>query len=191
LPIALSYSDANNPAELQDIIAGCMRNERSAQEKLYKMFHPRMMGLACRYIGQRTLAEDAVNNGFLKVFKKIDRYGFQGSFEGWMRKIMIRAVLDYIRENSRYNEKVVLAEKEEYIQKDHGERMYYDQLLQLVQSLPETTRTVFNLSVMEGLQHKEIAELLGMSEGTSKWHLSEGRRLLKEKIERLQLNITQ
>jgi RNA polymerase sigma-70 factor (ECF subfamily) len=190
LPIALSYTDANNPAELQDIIAGCMRNERSAQEKLYKMFHPRMMGLACRYIGQRSLAEDAVNNGFLKAFKKIDRYGFQGSFEGWLRKIMIRAVLDYIRENSRYNEKVVLVEKEEYIQKDHGDRMYYDQLMQLVHSLPETTKTVFNLSVMEGLQHKEIAELLGMSEGTSKWHLSEGRRLLKEKIERLQLNIT-
>lgn len=189
MPIALPYSDADKPYELQEIITGCVRNERSAQEKLYRMFYPRMIALACRYLNQKSLAEDAVNNGFLKAFRKIDKYSYQGSFEGWLRKIVLRAVLDYIRENGKYNEKVVLVEKEEYINKDLGDRMYYEQLLKLVQSLPETTRAVFNLSVMEGLPHKEIAEMLGMSEGTSKWHLSEGRRMLKEKIERLQLNV--
>lgn len=189
MPIALPYSDADKPYELQEIITGCVRNERSAQEKLYRMFYPRMIALACRYLNQKSLAEDAVNNGFLKAFRKIDKYSYQGSFEGWLRKIVLRAVLDYIRENGKYNEKVVLVEKEEYIYKDLGDRMYYEQLLKLVQSLPETTRAVFNLSVMEGLPHKEIAEMLGMSEGTSKWHLSEGRRMLKEKIERLQLNV--
>jgi RNA polymerase sigma factor (sigma-70 family) len=191
LPIATSYSETANPADLQDIIAGCVRNERSAQEKLYGLFQPRMMLVAYRYLNDHSLAEDAVNNGFLKVFRKIDRFSFQGSFEGWLRKIILRAALDYLKEHERYNDKVVLVEKEEYIRKDHGDRMYYDQLLQLVNTLPQTTKTVFNLSVMDGLQHKEIAELLGMSEGTSKWHLSEGRRILKEKIERLQLNITQ
>jgi RNA polymerase sigma-70 factor (ECF subfamily) len=126
--------------------------------------------------------------GFLKCFQKIEKFTFQGSFEGWLRKIVLRTALDALRSNEKYNDKTVFVEKEEFIERDHGERMYYDQLLQLVNTLPKTTKVVFNLSVMEGLQHKEIAEILGMSEGTSKWHLSEGRRILKEKIEKLQLN---
>jgi RNA polymerase sigma factor (sigma-70 family) len=188
LPIALSYTEAPNPADLQLIIACCARNERGAQEKLYNMFYPRMMLVAIRYMKDRSLAEDVVNMGFLKCFQKIDKYNFQGSFEGWLRKIVLRTALDNLRTNEKYNDKVVFVEKEEFIERDHGERMYYDQLLQLVNTLPKTTKIVFNLSVMDGLQHKEIAEILGMSEGTSKWHLSEGRRILKEKIEHLHLN---
>jgi RNA polymerase sigma-70 factor (ECF subfamily) len=191
LPITLSYTEAPNPADLQLIIACCAKNERSAQEKLYKMFQPKMMLVAMRYANDRSSAEDIVNMGFLKCFQKIDKYNYQGSFEGWLRKIVLRTALDSLRLNEKYNEKVVFVEKEEYIERDHGERMYYDQLIQLVETLPKTTKLVFNLSVMEGLQHKEIAGMLGMSEGTSKWHLSEGRRILKEKIEHLQLNITQ
>ncbi|MFA6149775.1 MAG: sigma-70 family RNA polymerase sigma factor [Chitinophagaceae bacterium] len=191
MPITLSYTEAPNPADLQLIIACCAKNERSAQEKLYKMFQPKMMLVAMRYANDRSSAEDIVNMGFLKCFQKIDKYNYQGSFEGWLRKIVLRTALDSLRLNEKYNEKVVFVEKEEYIERDHGERMYYDQLIQLVETLPKTTKLVFNLSVMEGLQHKEIAGMLGMSEGTSKWHLSEGRRILKEKIEHLQLNITQ
>lgn len=191
MPITLSYTEAPNSADLQLIIACCAKNERSAQEKLYKMFQPKMMLVAMRYANDRSSAEDIVNMGFLKCFQKIDKYNYQGSFEGWLRKIVLRTALDSLRLNEKYNEKVVFVEKEEYIERDHGERMYYDQLIKLVETLPKTTKLVFNLSVMEGLQHKEIAELLGMSEGTSKWHLSEGRRILKEKIEHLQLNITQ
>ncbi|MBL7712414.1 MAG: sigma-70 family RNA polymerase sigma factor [Chitinophagaceae bacterium] len=191
MPIELSYTEAHNPADLQLIIASCARNERSGQEKLYKMFQSRMMSVAIRYAQDRSSAEDIVNMGFLKCFQKIEKYNFQGSFEGWLRKIVLRTALDMLRMNEKYNDKVVFVEKEEFIERDHGDRMYYDQLLQLIETLPKTTKIVFNLSVMEGLQHKEIAELLGMSEGTSKWHLSEGRRILKEKIEHLQLNITQ
>lgn len=191
MPIELSYTEAHNSADLQLIIASCARNERSGQEKLYKMFQSRMMSVAIRYAHDRSSAEDIVNMGFLKCFQKIEKYNFQGSFEGWLRKIVLRTALDMLRMNEKYNDKVVFVEKEEFIERDHGDRMYYDQLLQLIETLPKTTKIVFNLSVMEGLQHKEIAELLGMSEGTSKWHLSEGRRILKEKIEHLQLNITQ
>lgn len=191
MPIELSYTEAHNSADLQLIIASCARNERSGQEKLYKMFQSRMMSVAIRYAQDRSSAEDIVNMGFLKCFQKIEKYNFQGSFEGWLRKIVLRTALDMLRMNEKYNDKVVFVEKEEFIERDHGDRMYYDQLLQLIETLPKTTKIVFNLSVMEGLQHKEIAELLGMSEGTSKWHLSEGRRMLKEKIEHLQLNITQ
>ena len=191
MPIALSYTEAPNPADLQLIIASCARNERSGQEKLYNMFQARMMTVAFRYANDRSIAQDIVNMGFLKCFQKIDKYNYQGSFEGWLRKIVLRTALDMLRVNEKYNEKTVFVEKEEFIERDHGDRMYYDQLIQLVNTLPKTTKIVFNLSVMEGLQHKEIAELLGMSEGTSKWHLSEGRRILKEKIEHLQLHITQ
>lgn len=188
MPIEQSYTHLQFSDELEHIIACCARNERSAQEKLYKMFHSRMMSVAVRYTNDRSQAEDIVNMGFLKCFQKIEKFTFQGSFEGWLRKIVLRTALDSLRSNEKYNDKTVFVEKEEFIERDHGERMYYDQLVQLVNTLPKTTKVVFNLSVMEGLQHKEIAEILGMSEGTSKWHLSEGRRILKEKIENLQLN---
>lgn len=188
MPIEQSYTQLQFSDELEHIIGCCARNERSAQEKLYKMFHSRMMSVAVRYTNDRSQAEDIVNMGFLKCFQKIEKFTFQGSFEGWLRKIVLRTALDTLRSNEKYNDKTVFVEKEEFIERDHGERMYYDQLIQLVNTLPKTTKLVFNLSVMEGLQHKEIAEILGMSEGTSKWHLSEGRRILKEKIEQLQLN---
>ena len=145
------------------------------------------MFLVCRYIDHQEQAEEVLNNGFLKAFKRISQYDFKGSFEGWLRKVMFRCVSDYVKQNSRYSDNVVLVEKDEYIDKDHADKLYYNQLLELVQSLPESARTVFNLSVMEGFSHKEISKLLNISEGTSKWHLSEARKQLKEKIEKLDL----
>lgn len=191
MPKTISYTEASNPAELHLIIVSCGRNDRGAQERLYKLFYPKMMALAMRYVQDRSSAEDVVNMGFLKCFQKIDTFNFQGSFEGWLRKIVLRTALDSIKLNEKYHDKMVFVEKEEYIERDHGERMYYDQLILLINQLPKTTKLVFNLSVLEGYQHKEIAALLGISEGTSKWHLSEGRRVLKEKIEQLQLNVRQ
>ncbi len=148
-----------------------------------------MMAVVRRYINQEAQAEEILNNGFLRAFQKIRQYTFQGSFEGWLRKIVFHAISDYVKQNVRYNEQIVLVEKDQYIHKDHADRLYYNQLLELVQSLPDATRAVFNMYVMEGFAHKEIGKLLGISEGTSKWHLSEGRRILKEKIEKLQLHL--
>jgi RNA polymerase sigma-70 factor (ECF subfamily) len=148
-----------------------------------------MMGVVRRYIDQEMQAEEVLNNGFLRAFQKIEQYTFQGSFEGWLRKIVFHAVSDYVKQNVRYNEKILLVEKDQYVHKDHADRLYYNQLLELVQALPEATRSVFNMYVMEGFSHKEIGKMLNISEGTSKWHLSEGRRVLKDKIERLQLNL--
>lgn len=148
-----------------------------------------MMALVKRYIDQDVQAEEILNNGFLRAFQKIKQYTFQGSFEGWLRKIVFHAVADYVKQHVRYTEKIVLVEKDQYVHKDHADRLYYNQLLQLVQSLPDATRAVFNMYVMEGFSHKEIGKMLGISEGTSKWHLSEGRRQLKEKIEQLQLHL--
>ncbi len=189
MAIALAYTVPGQASELEELIRGCMRNERSAQEQIYSMFTPRMMGVVRRYIDHIEQAEEVLNNGFLRAFQKINQYNFQGSFEGWLRKIVFHAVSDYVKQNARYREKVVLVEKDEYIHKDHAENLYYNQLLELVQSLPDATRSVFNMYVMEGYAHKEIGKMLGISEGTSKWHLSEGRRMLKEKIEKLQLHL--
>lgn len=174
---------------MEELIQGCIRNERSAQEKVYKLFYPRMMALVKRYIDQDMQAEEVLNNGFLRAFQKVEQYTFQGSFEGWLRKIVFHAVSDYVKQNTKYNEKVVLAEKDQLIHKDHADRLYYNELLELVQNLPGATRAVFNMYVMEGFSHKEIGKCLGISEGTSKWHLSEGRRILKDKIERLNLHL--
>jgi RNA polymerase sigma factor (sigma-70 family) len=189
LSIALTYTVQGQASELEELIHGCIRNERAAQEKLYKLFYPRMMSVVRRYIDSEQQAEEVLNNGFLRAFQKVQQYTFQGSFEGWLRKICFHAVSDYVKQNARYNEKIVLAEKDEYVHKDHADRLYYNELLEIVHTLPVATRTVFNMYVMEGYSHKEIGKIVGISEGTSKWHLSEGRRILKEKIEKQQLHI--
>lgn len=188
MPIALAYTVSGQTSELEELIRGCIRNERSSQERLYKLFYPRMMALVKRYIDEDMQAEEVLNNGYLRAFQKISQYTFQGSFEGWLRKIVFHAVSDYVKQNMKYNEKIVLAEKDEYIHKDHAENLYYNELLKMVQALPVATRAVFNMYIMEGYPHKEIGKILGISEGTSKWHLSEGRRILKEKIEQQKLH---
>jgi len=191
LPVALAYTVSGQTSELQELIDGCIRNDRNAQEKIYKLFYPKMMSLVRRYIDREMQAEEVLNNGFLRAFQKVEQYTFKGSFEGWLRKIVFHAVSDYVKQNVQYNDKVVLIEKDQFVQKDHADRLYYDQLLQLVEALPASTRAVFNMYVMEGYSHKEIGKILSISEGTSKWHLSEGRRVLKERIERLQLHLKQ
>jgi RNA polymerase sigma factor (sigma-70 family) len=189
LSIALAYTVSAPASELEQLIQGCTRNERSAQEKLYRLFYPRMMALVKRYIDHDEQAEEVMNNGYLRAFQKISQYTFQGSFEGWLRKIIFHAVADYVKQHAKYSSQVVLVEKDQFVQNEHVEKLYYDQLLKLVQELPDATRNVFNMYVMEGFTHKEISNIIGISEGTSKWHLSEGRRVLKEKIEKLELHL--
>ncbi len=188
MSIALAYTVPSHATELEQLIQGCIRNERGAQEKLYHLFYPRMMGVVKRYIAHDEQAEEVLNNGYLRAFQKIKQFNFQGSFEGWLRKIIFHAVADYVKQNTKYSNQILLVDKEQFVEKDHADKMYYDQLVQLVQQLPDATRTVFNMYVMEGFNHREIGSMLGISEGTSKWHLSEGRKVLKEKIEKLELH---
>jgi RNA polymerase sigma factor (sigma-70 family) len=176
-------------SSLEELIRGCSRNERGAQEAMYKQFYGRMMGVVRRYIDYPEQAEEVLNNGFLRAFQKIDQYTYKGSFEGWLRKIVFHAVADYVKQHAKYNTQIVLVEKDQLIKKDLADNLYYDQLLALIQTLPSSTRSVFNMYVLDGYPHKEIADILGISEGTSKWHLSEGRRILREKIEKLNLHI--
>jgi RNA polymerase sigma factor (sigma-70 family) len=171
--------------EIHDIILGCMKQERTAQEKLYKLMYPKMMAMVRRYLDSNKymMAEEVLNNGFLKVFQKIDSYKFEGSFEGWVRRVVFNSLSDYIRQNIKYMEKTVFVEKDTVLDQSPTSKMNYDAMLKVVQSLPETSRVVFNMFAMEGFSHKEIAEHLNISEGTSKWHLFEARKILKQKLE--------
>jgi RNA polymerase sigma factor (sigma-70 family) len=190
LGIALAYNNIHVEADLHDIIQGCVQNNRAAQEKLYKLMYPKMMSMVRRYINhdKYQLAEEILNNGFLKVFQKIDTYKYEGSFEGWVRRVVFHSLSDYIRQNIKYMEKVVLVEKDEVLESNITSNFAYNDIMKVVQSLPETGRAVFNMYAMDGYSHREIAENLGISEGTSKWHLFEARKMLKIKLEKL--NIT-
>ncbi len=169
-----------------ELIHGCRAGERAAQEKVYRLYYPKMMSMVKRYTNpyQYHLAEEILNNGFLKVFQKIHSYEFKGSFEGWVRRVIYHSIFDYVRQHGKYNEKVVFVEKDQRVEHEQVSNLQYKELIKLVQELPDNTRTVFNMYVMEGLPHKEISQQLGMSEGTSKWHLFEARRILKSKIEK-------
>ncbi len=146
------------------------------------------MAVVRRYIDLPEVAEELLNNGFLRAFQKINLYNFQGSFEGWLRKIVFHAVCDYVKTADKAGTMTALTETHEYVSREDASRLEYEELLALVQELPLATRTVFNMYVIEGFNHREIAEALGISDGTSKWHLSEARRQLRVRIEGLELN---
>lgn len=183
----MSYIETHQDTDIFPLVEGCKNGNRVSQEKVYKMFYPKMMSMVKRYtnVHQYHLAEEILNNGFLKVFQKINSYKFEGSFEGWVRKVIYHSIFDYVRQNMKYTEKVVFVEKDEVISQDLAANMNYKELIKLVQELPDTTRAVFNMFVMDGYSHKEIGETIGISEGTSKWHLFEARKILKVKVENL------
>ncbi len=193
LSIVLAYSLPGQASELEELIHGCIRNERASQEQVYKLFYGRMMAVVRRYIDTPELAEEIINNGFLRAFQKVSLYNFQGSFEGWLRKIVFHAVCDEVRGKDKavHNRQVELTETHESVSSEAADRLQYDQLLELIQELPTSTRAVFNMYVMEGMNHREIGALLDISEGTSKWHLCEARKILRTRIEKLELHLNQ
>lgn len=175
--------------ELNEIIIGCTNNDRTAQSRLYHHFYPKMNAMVRRYFPQQEQAEEILNNGFLKAFQKVGTFQFKGSFEGWLRKIVFHSVSDYVKANVKYskNTSFDFEDKEYLIPSEDSDNMTYQEILKLINKLPPTSRVVFNMYVMEGMPHKEIGNMLQISEGTSKWHLSEARKILKGKIRDLKL----
>lgn len=117
-----------------------------------------------------------INDGFLKVFKNISTYTFQGSFEGWIRRIVYRSLSDYYRKENKYLKAVVLEQKDAPLKDNALQSLYYEDLLKIIDLLPERHNKVFQLYAIEGYNHREVSEMLGISEGTSKWYLSEARK---------------
>ena len=179
-----------NDEEHIDIIEGCKQQNRKAQEALYKAYYKAMMTICLRYTRNEDDAVEVLNNGFLKVFQHIQRYDpAQASLYTWIRTIVVNSCLDFIRKRNRTESHQELNNNVEvHVPAEIVSRLRASDLLALVRSLPPSTGAVFNLYVIEGYSHKEIGGLLGISEGTSKWHLSEARKQLQQKIKLQDVN---
>lgn len=172
------------PETEQLIIKGCLAGERAFQTKLYELFAPKMMGVCLRYARNREEAEEILQEGFLRVFTYIKTFKGNGSFEGWIRKIMVNAALFRYRNKSSLQPVIRLNNTEHDVvgETDISSGLDTKELLLLVQTLPPVYRIVFNLYVFEGFKHREIAEALGISEGTSKSNLSDARIFLQKAL---------
>lgn len=168
---------------INDLIAGCCKKERSSQEALYRNFFGYGLSICLRYAQNREEAVEIMNDGFLKIFQHIQSFDTSRSFKTWLAKIMVNTSIDFLRSKK----KLVFVDDinqvpEPGIDEKIIDKLSYEELLKLVQVLPPAYRTVFNLYIMEGYQHQEIAAMLGISEGTSKSNLFKAKKILKEKI---------
>ncbi|MGA8854650.1 MAG: RNA polymerase sigma factor [Christiangramia sp.] len=170
--------------KIKNLIHQCKRNDRTAQEQLYRLYAAKLFGLCLKYSDNRQEAEDNLQDGFVTIFAKISQFNHNGSFEGWLKRILINTCLQKHRQQKMYeitNETNLREEEEVEIESDD---LSVDFLLSCVQELPNRYRQVFNLYVLDGHSHKEIAGLLKISEGTSKSNLARARQVLKDKIEK-------
>jgi RNA polymerase sigma-70 factor (ECF subfamily) len=165
----------------EELVRGCVSNDRRAQEALYRRFFPEMMRMCKRYASDEDTAIGIVNNGMMRVFKKIHLYENKGSLEGWVRRLVYNSMADYFRENARYLHFLVLDEHTEtHIPATGADACFEADILAAVKTLPPASGEVFRLYAIEGFSHAEIAETLQISEGTSKWHLSTAKQKLRE-----------
>ena len=171
-------------------IKGCIKNDRRAQEALYKAYYRAMISLCLRYTGSSEDAVEVLNSGFFKVFKNIQQYdNKKGSLYTWIRVVVINSCLDFIRQKEKIESGEELEEGTEVaIPPGVVEKIDADELLSMIRKLPPATAVVFNLYAVEGFSHKEIAAMMRISEGTSKWHLSEGRKKLQSMIQLENIN---
>jgi RNA polymerase sigma-70 factor (ECF subfamily) len=168
-------------AKQDELIEGCLRRDPGAQRHLYEQYSSKMYGLCCRYVKDSMDAEDTLVSAFMKVFDKIHQFKNEGSFEGWIRKIVVNEALTFLRRNrSMYLE--IELEKADYEPDYHSlsDHLEAEDLLSIIQALPTGYRIVFNLYAIDGYSHKEIADQLGISENTSKSQLSRARVYLQK-----------
>jgi RNA polymerase sigma factor (sigma-70 family) len=170
------------------MIEGCISGNPRAQKQLYDKFSGKMMGVCLRYCSNMDEAEDALQEGFVKVFTKISEFKRDGSFEGWIRRIMVNTSLDLLRKSKKHAFNASIDDVN--VNLTDGEtalnQLAAEDLLMLLSKLPAGYRVVFNMFAIEGFSHKEIAEHLGVTESTSKSQYSRARAFLKESLERLE-----
>lgn len=180
-------TSANNK-DLEALIKGLKGKKRKTQEIVYQRYFGLMISISNRYCENWDDAKEVVNSSFLKIFTKIDNYTGKGSFEGWMKKTVVNTALDFIK-SKKFNDigfdDINQLEEDVFVENNADWQINSEDILKLVKSLPTATRTVFNMYIIEGYKHKEISEMLNISEGTSHWHLQNARKLLKEKLTKL------
>ncbi len=187
-----------NKAHLQELIEGCLRDDRRSQEALFKQFYGKMLAVSMRYSKDRDSAEEILQQGFIKVFDKLSAFDYSGSFEGWIRRIIVNTAIDSIRKSKRdpsltdQDEDFKLGAEDPIVEKEEIQivGLKAEIAMEAIQELSPAYRSVFSLYVLEDYTHKEIAEILGISEGTSKSNLSKAKqnlqRILKEKFENIE-----
>ena len=176
----MKYSNRSSDNEL---IQGCRLSNRLAQKFLYERFFGRVFGIAMRYTKNQEEAIDILNTAFLKVFTSLDKYEDNSNLAGWIAKIVFNTAIDHVRRNTKYRQVMDFnVETDGSVGNDSLDNLQAEDLYRLIQKLPASSRSVFNLYVIDGYKHKEISELLDISVGTSKWHLSNARKELQELI---------
>ena len=170
---------------LEQLIEECKKNDIKAQGQLYKRYANTLFSVSLKYSRNYTEAQDNLQDAFLNIFDKVNQFEHKGSFEGWLKRITINTVLQKYRKQKVFE---IIDDKdiEDTEVEIEDESIDLEVLLKLIQELPDRYRLVFNLYVMDGYSHKEIAELLKISEGSSKSNLSRARHILKTKIEEMQ-----
>lgn len=171
-------------ADIPDsILKACVEGNKSGQEELYRLVGPKMFGVCIQYCGNEADAKDVMQEGFIKVFKKIEQFSGKGSFEGWIRRVIVNTALE------KYRSKVNLLTIDDTFEQSQKtaddnvlESLTANEITRMIQSLSPKYRMVFNLYAIEGYSHKEISEMIGISEGTSKSNLSRARKILQKKI---------
>lgn len=173
----------------KDIIQGCRKDDRKAQYALYRQCHPVLWSICRRYQSDEQSALASLNIGFFKILSKLDTYQDKVPFEAWIRRIMINTLIDEFRKSAKERNQVQYPDPQQWQVIDESaeqaaeELLSMEQLQAMIQKLPPTSRQVFNLFAIDGYQHAEIAEGLGISLGTSKWHLAEARKRLQKMVQ--------
>ncbi len=170
------------------LIESCIKGNRASQKALYDRLVPRMFPLCMRYVGDRVSAEDILQEGFITLFTRLESYKGEGSFEGWARKIFVTTALMDLRKKDalKMSEELESLRGMKTDLPGQSQNLGYKELMKIVMELPTGYRTVFNLYAIEGYSHKEIGEMLGISETTSRTQLSRARAILQNKIKKIE-----
>lgn len=189
---ALAIGDHNHfimitESRLQQLWEGCLKNERQSQELLYKLMAPKMLVVCMRYATDRDEAQDIMQEGFIKVFRYMNYFRNEGSLEGWIRRIMIHSAISRFRKRKYMILAEDMAENSFSPESTCNSSLETKDLLKMIQQLPETYRSVFNLYAVEGYSHREIADMLGMTEILSRTSLHRARSILKTKINKMEM----
>lgn len=168
---------------LEQLINNCKKNDVKAQEQLYRLYSSKLFSVCLKYSRNYEEAQDNLQEGFLLIFEKIEQFSFKGSFEGWIKRIIVNYILQQYRKDTFLNIVKENIEDDVVEVEIDDESVSMDYLLKIIQELPDKYRLVFNLYVIDDYSHQEISEMLKISVGTSKSNLSRARVILKEKIE--------
>lgn len=184
-----------DPEKLKAIVEGCVREERKCQKMIFEMYYGKMMSACLRYISDRDEAQDVLQDGFIKVFNSIAKFDFNGSFEGWVRRIIVNTAIDHIRKKKK---DIFQVTDHEFIMNNYSEEaddveddsiysnLNNQEIINAIKQLSPAYRTVFSMYVIDGYSHQQIADLLNINIGTSKSNLAKARmnlqKALKEKL---------